>query len=119
MDRALPGAVPVVKHHLGLGVVYSDHRIRKRTVCCHRSQPYHAGCGLLAAADDARKQFRMIAVQERNRVCAVIERDLRTYLERLLEALVILLLVLPPDREHVRPVCCKRCSNVVLCAERI
>ncbi len=119
VDRALPGSVPVVKHHLGLGIVYSDHRISECAVCCHCSQPYHAGCGLLAAADDAREQFRMIAVQERDRVCAVIERDMRIDLDRLLEALVILLLVLPPDREYVRSVCCESGCNVVLCAERI
>jgi len=94
VERRLAGAVPVVEHVLGVGLVDGDDRVAQHAAVGHRLQPDDAGRGLFGAADDLRDLATTLLVQHRHQVRAVIHRHRRVMVQRRVDVLVVGVVVL-------------------------
>ena len=120
VNRRLTGAVAVVKHVLGVGLVHGDDRIGEDVVLRHRAQTDHASRRLLGTADHLRQLVAPRLMQDRNEVGAVVHRHLRPVVERGFYVLVVRIVVLASDRIRLdRVMRSKRCRDGVVGRERI
>src|SRR5438067_2462622 len=119
VDGGLAGAIAVVEHVLGQGVVDADDRERERAALLHRPQADDAGGGLLGAADHLGEQIAPRGVQLADEIAAVVHRHLRAVVERRLEVAEVGLPILALDGEDADALLDQRGSDVVLGGERI
>ena len=119
VERGLAGAVPVVDHALGPGVVHRDHGEAQRALGGHLPEPDDPRGGLLAPADDVAEQLDPLGVEDVDQVAAVVEHEVRGDVERLVDVPVVGLQVRPGpgvDRDAPLP---ERRGHVVLGGERV
>jgi hypothetical protein len=120
VQRGLPGAVPVVEHVLGVGVVHRHHREAQRPLARHLVQPDHAGRRLLAPALDRPEQVGPVDVQGVDQIAPVVQHEVGPGLQRLVDVPVVPLPVGTGTGEHLRPVLLnERRRGVVLRGQRI
>src|SRR5438067_8165298 len=119
VDRRLPGAVTVVEHVLGQGVVDADDREGERAAPLHRAQADDAGGRLLGAADDVLQEIAPPAVELADEIAAVVHRHLRPVVERRLDVAEVGLPILPLDGEDADALVDQRRRDVILGGERI
>ncbi|VVB64250.1 Uncharacterised protein [uncultured archaeon] len=119
MKCALARAVPVVEHHLGLGVIYGYYGIEKGVVRSHGPQADDSGRRLLAAAEHLRSKLRLLLVDDGDGVCSVVQGDVGLDFQGLFDAVVVLLLVLSPKGVDIQPTSCQGSSHLILRAQGI
>ena len=120
VDRALAGAVAVVKKMFGLGVVDSHHRKGQFAGCCHGPQPDHTGRGLLRAPHHRVEQVAALGMQHGHQIHPVVHGDVGLDVEHAVEVAVVLGGRLPLDgKDRHLVVGHKRSGNVVLGAQRV
>ncbi len=119
VQSALAGAVAVVEHHLGLGVVDGDDRIEQSIVLGHGPQAHDTGGGLLAAAEHLRGQLRLLLVDDGDGIGSVVQTDVGLKVQGFLDAVVVLLLVLAPEGVDVEAPRRQGRSHFILRGQRI
>ena len=143
VERGLTGAVAVIEQVLRVRVVHGDHRELEHAVFRHRPEPDDAGGSLLRGAEHARHEPLAISGGERlhpaphggrevvqpvqgdhveraDQVGAVVHGEVGPVGERRADVLVIGLVVLALDGEHLGPVVAHQVGrHVVLRRQRI
>ena len=104
IDQRFTAAVQVVELRLRHRIVDVDRRAGQPPVPGHFVQPLDAGGGLLGDAAHVLEQFRVLVVQHRRQVAAVVEDHVRTPAaragDRLLDTPPVLFFRLAAPREH-------------------
>ena len=85
VQGGLPGAVAVVEHMLGHGLVDGDDGVLEHPVLLHGLEPDDPSGGLFGAADDPVEHVGTLAVQQTDHVGAVVHGQLRTKVDDLLD----------------------------------
>ena len=120
VERALAGAVAVVEHVLGVGVVDGHDREHEAALGLERLEADDTGGRLLGAADDVRGHVRPLAVQHTDDVGAVVHGDVGPMVDAGVDVLVVGLVVLALDGVDTHAVFLdERGGDVVLGAERV
>ena len=112
-------AVAIVEEVLAGGVVHKHHRESQPPFTVHRLQTEDSGRGFLAAADDIRNQFRIVPVDHRHEVSAVIYDDVRAAFYDTPDAVLIFLGSRPVDSEDVQSFMHKSRGDIVLSGKRV
>ena len=120
VQRALAGAVAVVEHVLGVGLVDGDDREHEPTLGLESLETDHAGRRLLGAADDVGRHVRALAVEHADDVGAVVHGDVGTVVDAGVDVPVVGVVVLALDGVDAHAVLLdERGGDVVLGAERV
>ena len=120
VDGGLPRAVTVIEQILGFRVVHGDHRELEGAVPLHRAQANDAGGGLFHAAQNLLGHLRVVRVDVRNQVSAVVHRYDRAVLDAAFDVRVVRVAVFALDGEHRDVVVLgERRRNVVLGGQRV
>jgi hypothetical protein len=120
VDRGLPGPAGTLDQAPGRGVVRRDDREGQRALGGHPAQPDHAGGGRLATALDVAEQSRGPGVQRVDQVAAVVDDQVGSGAQGLLEVAVVAAAVHPgPGEDRDAMVHGQRRRDVVLGGQRI
>jgi hypothetical protein len=120
IDRRLAGSVAVVEEVLGLGLVDRHDREAKCLVGGHGLEPDHPGGRFLCAGEDLLYLRRPLAVEERDKVTAIVHRDLGVRVGDAVEVRVVGIAVLAAAGERRDAVLGnERGGHVILGRERV
>ena len=120
VEGALAGAVAVVEHVLGVGLVDGDDGEHEPALGLERLEADDAGGGLLGAADDVGGHVGALAVEHADDVGAVVHGDVGAVVDAGVDVLVVGLVVLALDGVDAHAVLLdQRGGHVVLRAQRV
>ena len=120
VERALAGAVAVVEHVLGVGLVDGHDGEHEPALGLERLEADDAGRGLLGAADDVGGHVGALAVEHADDVGAVVHGDVGAVVDAGVDVRVVRLVVLALDGVDAHAVLLdERRGHVVLRAQRI
>ena len=120
VERALAGAVAVVEHVLGVGLVDGDDREHEAALGLEGLEADDAGGGLFGAADDVGGHVGTLAVQHADDVGAVVHGDVGPVVDAGVDVRVVGRVVLALDGVDAHAVVVdQRGGDVVLRAQRV
>ena len=120
VERALTGAVAVVEHVLGVGLVDGHDREHEPALGLERLEADDPGGRLFGAADDVGRHVGTLAVQHADDVGAVVHGDVGTVVDAGVDVVVVGGVVLALDGVDAHAVVVdQRGGDVVLRAQRV
>ena len=117
-DR-LSRAVAVVKEMLAIGVVHQHHREHEFSGTIHGLKPKDTSRGLFTSSNDIRNKIRIILMDHRDEISAIIDNNIWLCLDDFANAILIFLRSGSMDGENVQSLMNKGSRDIILGGQRI